>query len=615
MNKFFFTQLFLLLFLVAQVSAQTSEEFKIHSHNDYLQKTPFWEAFGAGASSIEVDVILQDGQLMAAHEKESINPAKTIQSLYLDPIREGLKNGVIEEINFTLLVDLKTAAEPTLKVLQKIMEDYEDLSFGKNNPKGLKLIISGNRPKVEEYVNFPEWMFFDYQSRELTADLPWSKIGMVSLSFGQFSIWNGKGRMVEEQRANLQEFIDLVHSFDKSVRFWGTPDSKTAWKAFYEMGVDYINTDHPEAASTYLSNLKHTVYQNPTLQETYLPKYKLDGVNAPVYQIILMIGDGNGLAQISSALFANGNSLTLANLKKIGLIKTQAADDFTTDSAAGATAYSTGHKTNNRALGVGPDGGKLENLPDILNKYGFNSGIITTDNLTGATPASFYAHHSERDDAEEIASFLPQSKLDLFIGGGKSVFESQLDNLESEGFTLVNELNDFSPAKLGFFASSGSIPKMLDGRGDYLPNGASFALEFLEKKEKPFFLMVEAANIDSGGHSNNSGMVISEMLDFDQTIAKVIQYADQNPGTLVLITADHETGGISIPQGKVESSTIELAYHSDDHTGIMVPIFAYGAHSEDFQGIYENTEVFHKIMKLVKKYHSQKSVVTYVQPK
>lgn len=615
MNKFFLTQLFLLLFLVAQVSAQTSEEFKIHSHNDYLQKAPFWEAFGAGASSIEVDVILQDGQLMAAHEKESINPAKTIQSLYLDPIREGLKNGVIEEINFTLLVDLKTAAEPTLEVLQNIMEDYEDLSFGTNNPKGLKLIISGNRPKVGEYVNFPDWMFFDYQSKELTADLPWSKIGMVSLSFGQFSIWNGKGRMVEEQRANLQEFIDLVHSFDKPVRFWGTPDSKTAWKAFFEMGVDYINTDHPEAAATYLSNLKNTVYQNPAIQETYLPKYELDGVNGPVNQIILMIGDGNGLAQISSALFANGNSLTLANLKKIGLIKTQAADDFTTDSAAGATAYATGHKTNNRALGVGPGGEKLENLPDILNKYGFNSGIITTDNLTGATPAAFYAHHPERDDAEEIASYLYQSKLDLFIGGGKFAFESQLKNLESEGFTLVNELNDLSAAKLGFFASSGSLPKMLDGRGPYLPNGASFALEFLGKKEKPFFLMIEAANIDSGGHSNKSGMVISEMLDFDQTIAKVIQYADQNPGTLVLITADHETGGISIPQGNVESSTIELAYHSDDHTGIMVPIFAYGAHSEDFQGIYENTEVFHKIMKLVNKYHSQNSVVTYVQPK
>ena len=133
----------------------------------------------------------------------------------------------------------------------------------------------------------------------------------------------------------------------------------------------------------------------------------------------------------------------------------------------------------------------------------------------------------------------------------------------------------------------------------------AFGLDFLAKKNAPFFLMVEAANIDSGGHENNSSMIVSEMLDFDLAIAEVIQFADQNPGTLVIITADHETGGVSIPQGDITSGAVELAYHSDDHTGIMVPIFAYGAHSGDFRGVYENTEIFHKIMKLVKQYHSK----------
>ncbi|HLW19276.1 MAG TPA: alkaline phosphatase, partial [Cyclobacteriaceae bacterium] len=114
-------------------------------------------------------------------------------------------------------------------------------------------------------------------------------------------------------------------------------------------------------------------------------------------------------------------------------------------------------------------------------------------------------------------------------------------------------------------------------------------------------LMVEAANIDSGGHSNNTSTIVSEMLDFDEAIGAVIQFADEHPGTLVLITADHETGGVSMPQGDTASNTVELAYHSDDHTGIMVPIFAYGAHADEFRGVYENTEVFHKIMKLLKK--------------
>lgn len=91
--------------------------------------------------------------------------------------------------------------------------------------------------------------------------------------------------------------------------------------------------------------------------------------------------------------------------------------------------------------------------------------------------------------------------------------------------------------------------------------------------------MIEAANIDSGGHSNSTSMIVSEMLDFDEVIGKVVQYVDDNPNTLLIITADHETGGVSIPQGDIASNTVELGFHSDDHTGIMVPVFAYGAHS------------------------------------
>ncbi|MEP0712255.1 MAG: alkaline phosphatase, partial [Algoriphagus sp.] len=321
--------------------------------------------------------------------------------------------------------------------------------------------------------------------------------------------------------------------------------------------------------------------------------------------VILMLGDGNGLAQISAALFANDNQLNLTQLNTIGLVKTQAADDFTTDSAAGATAYATGEKTNNRALGVDPSGNVLANLPDILDGYGFSSGIITTDQLTGATPASFYAHHSERDDSQDIAAFLSESNLDLFIGGGRSRFELELENLRNSGFTLTENLENLHGDRVGYFASEGSLPKVLEGRGDYLLKSTSAALEFFEQKKSPFFLMVEAANIDSGGHSNNTSMIVSEMLDFDRVIGEVIRFADEHRGTLVLITADHETGGVSIPQGDISSHTVELAFHSDDHTGIMVPIFAYGAHADEFRGVFENTEVFQKIMNLIKLYQTK----------
>lgn len=600
MKKFFLCSL-LVLFLGIGIRAQNTKPFQLHSHNDYLQAVPFWTAFSAGASSIEVDVILSEGKLMVAHELETTDPKRTLQSLYLDPISEGLKSGVITTIDFHLLIDLKTAAEPTLEVLLESMKAYEQLLFGEGNPDGLKLIISGNRPKTENYVNYPEWMLFDYQSKSLSPTLPWEKIGMVSLSFRQFSVWNGKGRMVEEERQRVQDFIALVHGYNKPVRFWASPDSKSAWKAFYEMGEDYINTDHPIQAAEYLSKLNENIYQNTSFHTIYQPTFESDGVQVPIENIILLIGDGNGLAQLSAGLFSHKNELNLTQLKNIGLIKTQAADDFTTDSAAGATAFATGSKTNNRAIGVDPSGKTLSNLPELLSSDGFKSGIITTDQLTGATPAAFYAHHSERDDSDQIASFLSKSALDLVIGGGAKVFQSEKENLINAGFTLIEGLDKIEGDRLGYFVSDGSLAKKLEGRGDFLLESTRFALEFFQRKGNPFFLMIESAFIDSGGHSNSTSTIVSEMLDFDELIGEVIQFADKNPGTLVLITADHETGGVSIPQGDVSSNTVELGFHSDDHTGILVPIFAYGPYSDRFRGVYENTELFHKIWDLEKR--------------
>lgn len=235
--------------------AQEVRKFQLHSHNDYLQTVPFWTAYGAGASSIEIDIILQEGKLMVAHEPETINPKRTLESLYMDPISGGLKNGLIPSFNFHLLIDLKTAAHPTLDVLLEAMEPYKAFLYGKNKPDGLKLIISGNRPRPEEYKNYPDWMFFDYQSKALTTDLPWEKIGMVSLSFRQFSAWNGEGSMAENEQQAVQDFIDLVHRFNKPARLWATPDNKSSWKAFHEMGMDYINTDLPLEARNYLNVL------------------------------------------------------------------------------------------------------------------------------------------------------------------------------------------------------------------------------------------------------------------------------------------------------------------------------------------------------------------------
>ncbi|MCU0401917.1 MAG: alkaline phosphatase [Algoriphagus sp.] len=590
-------------------SAFAQRPFALHSHNDYLQTVPFWDAFSAGSASIEVDVILQNGDLMAAHEKETIAPTRTLRSLYLEPIQHAVQVGLIQEFDFHLLVDFKTEAYSTMEVLVDQMKPYSEMLYSERNPKGLKLIISGSRPKPDDYRKYPEWAFFDYQSLQLTQDLPWEKIGMVSLSFSRFSVWNGKGRMVQAELEKLKAFIDLVHSFDRPVRFWASPDSKSAWKAFHDLGVDYINTDQPYEAQKYLSTLGKNIYRLPQLQQVYRPTFEHDGQEIPLKQIILMIGDGNGLAQISSGLFTNGNELSLTQLKNMGLVKTQAADDFTTDSAAGATAYATGKKANNRALGIDSSGDTLVNLPAILRERGFRSGIITTDELTGATPAAFFAHHAERDDAGIIASFLAKSSLDLVIGGGKRHFYPYLSDLSRVGFEQVNSLEAMgqsAASKLIYFLGDGAPASIESGRGPILSKASQEAVSFLAKGNSPIFLMIEAAKIDSGGHANSSSTIVTELLDFDLAIGEMIRYADQHPGTLVLITADHETGGVSLPQGNLDRNEVELAYHSDDHTGILVPIFAYGAHSGEFRGVYENTEVFKKLDYLVSRYFPDK---------
>ncbi|HSF53626.1 MAG TPA: alkaline phosphatase [Algoriphagus sp.] len=599
---------FLVFFL--PLASFSQHDFKLHSHNDYLRNVPFWEAFGAGTTSIEVDVILQDGSLMVAHERESIKPELTLKSLYLEPIQKAKNIGMIGDFDFHLLIDCKTEGYATLDQVVKDASEFEEMLYSSQNPNGIKLIISGNRPKPEDYGKYPEWIFFDYQSKVLTSELPWEKIGMVSLSFSQFSRWNGKGRIVAAEKTKLEEFISLVHSFEKPVRFWASPDSKSAWRAFHEMGVDFINTDQPGNAKTYLSSLDRNVFATELKHQVYQPTFEFDGKENPVKNIIFLIGDGNGLAQISAGLFANGGDLNLAQLKNMGLIKTQASDDFTTDSAAGATAYATGKKANNRALGIGQEGDTLRNLPDILKEYQFLSGIITTDQLTGATPAAFYAHHSERDDANDIAAWLPKSQLDLFIGGGQKDFTrfgvNRLEELENGGFELLDDLKEVgnsSSSRVGYFSAEGSNLSIENGRGDFLKTSAMEALEYLGRKNTAFFLMIESAMIDSGGHANSTSTIVTEMLDFDILIGEMVKYADQNPGTLLIITADHETGGVSIPQGNLQSGEVELAFHSDDHTGIMVPVFAYGAHSGDFRGIYENTEVFEKLLELVKRYH------------
>lgn len=593
LTKTLFFALFLMV-LGANNILYSQNSIKIHSHNDYNQIIPFWDAYANGANSIEADIFLKNDNLYVAHDEKSITASRTLEALYLKPLATALEMNYKENQELFLVIDIKTAATETLATLIATLKKYPIIIQNKK----LKIIISGNRPKAEDYSKYPDFIFFDFQEiGESISKENWEKVAMVSVDYKKYSSWNGKGRLTHEDYDRVSAIISKGKATNKPFRFWGCPDTKSAWKALIDLGIDIVNTDTPYDCVKYVQSLPKRYITATNFSKVYVPSYKSDQKKLPVKNIILLIGDGNGLSQISSAVLANNGALSLTQLKSIGMIKTQSADDFTTDSAAAGTALATGEKTNNRAIGTDTIGKPIATILEVLQKRGFATGCITTDEITGATPASFYAHRTDRSDTKGIAEDLVNSKINLFIGGGSSSFK----NLDlASKFSLLKSVDDIQTTTskmVGVFVSENGVPSVLDGRGELLANATQYSLEFLNKKKKPFFLMVEGAQIDSFGHANNTAGIVSETLDFDKAITQALIFADKNEGTLVIITADHETSGFSIPQGNLKNHKIEGDFITHDHTGTMVPIFAYGPHSQDFQGVYENNQVFFKILK------------------
>jgi alkaline phosphatase len=329
----------------------------------------------------------------------------------------------------------------------------------------------------------------------------------------------------------------------------------------------------------------------------------------PVKNIILLIGDGMGTAQIFAGYTANKGYLELERSEFIGFSKVSSANSYITDSGAGGTAMSTGKKTSNGAIGVDTNGVPHKTILEAAEENQLSTGLISTSSITHATPASFVAHNSSRENYEAIALDFLDSGIDLFIGGGKDNFENRSDSinlsdkLRERGYSVVYDLSSIQKEdrnSIACFAAALDMPKVSDGRGDFLPDATRLALDRLSTNHKGFFIMIEGSQIDWGGHDNDINYVVSEMIDFDKAAGVAFDFADKNPGTLVIITADHETGGLALTGGDLKSGTIEAVFASRDHTAVMVPVFAYGTGSYLFAGIYENTELYYKMMQLLK---------------
>jgi alkaline phosphatase len=329
--------------------------------------------------------------------------------------------------------------------------------------------------------------------------------------------------------------------------------------------------------------------------------------------IILMIGDGMGISQISAGLYSNNNRLELERFPVIGLHKSYSADNLITDSAAGATAFSAGVKTYNGAIGVDTDTMPVTTILEMAEAAGMPTGLVATSSIVHATPASFYAHARFRKNYEEIAADLLDTDIDLFIGGGAKFFErreTDTRNLSEElrgrgvdvSSFLTTEMKDIGvdrAKRLAYYTADGEPLPQSQGR-NYLPDAARLAVNQLSARDSTdsgFFLMIEGSQIDWGGHANDSEYIISEMLEFDRTIGEVLNFAQRDGETLVIVTADHETGGYAINNGS-SLGNIQGGFTSDYHTADLIPVFAYGPGAERFAGIYENTAIFDK-MKLL----------------
>lgn len=238
---------FLLFFISIFIFGQTIKNPKIHSHNDYLREKPFFEAYRSGSFSIEVDIVLKNDTLYVAHESESIVYNRTIETLYFDQIKKEFTESKNKRRDIQLLIDLKNEPYKTLVLLVESIKKYESI-LKRSDKKGLSIIISGKRPAIKDYINYPDYITFDYQSLEEIIEEPMSKVALISLNFRHYSEWNGIGAMSDGETNKVKEIILKAHSLGKPIRFWGTPDSEISWDLFYEFGVDFINTDKPAEA-------------------------------------------------------------------------------------------------------------------------------------------------------------------------------------------------------------------------------------------------------------------------------------------------------------------------------------------------------------------------------
>ena len=318
--------------------------------------------------------------------------------------------------------------------------------------------------------------------------------------------------------------------------------------------------------------------------------------------IILIIADGAGIGQYTLSYYAN-DKFSPSKFQHVGLVATHPNDGLkkVTDSASSGTAMATGQKTYNGAISVDENGEPIETIIEIANKMGMSTGVVATSTVTHATPASFVAHIDYRKKEAEIARQMAKANVDLIFGGGAKYWGTDvLDILRDSNGQYITDINEsYDPSKrvVGLF-NEGPMDLHSQGRSPTTTQMAKRALDILDNNTGGFFLMVEESQVDWGGHSNDPEYIRGEMESLNDLIDMCLEYQLENQNVLVVLTADHECGGVAIHDG--EDGNLDVRFTSDYHSANFVPIWATGPGSYFFDAMMDNTMIGKQLIKYVK---------------
>ena len=326
--------------------------------------------------------------------------------------------------------------------------------------------------------------------------------------------------------------------------------------------------------------------------------------------VILIVGDGMGVAQVyASVVAAKADNSAFLRFPVSGFSRTYSLDKYRTDSSAGGTALTTGRKVENYHVNWGPDSARYQTLYDDAYAAGKSTGFVVVSDALDATPAATYGHVPYRKMYDTLSLQMAQCQHSVMVGGGYKYFLpenrkdglSPLDTLAARGYSVVRTLEELTA-----FDGERVVGLLYDGdpltepeRGDVLRPASMKAIEMLSRNPKGFAMLIEGSQIDWACHNNDSAYMIAELMDFELMLHAVLDWAEKDGETLIVVTADHETGGLTLPDGDIEQGVNVPRYHWGSHTGVMVPVFAFGPGAERFSGIQQNTDIPRKVRELM----------------